>query len=241
MLLLPAGNASEWTSATGNNTWLATGPPAVLIDAGVGSSDHVASIERVLDPRPLDAVLITHGHIDHVSGVSALRRRWHELTVRGGGAGEPFSDNEELRFGGLVLRAIFTPGHSPDHYCFFDEGTGDLYCGDLARAGGTVVIPASRGGDLAHYLSSLRRIRELQPARLLPAHGPIVSHPITLIDEYLAHREARTRQVRKLLSEGITDVDSFVTLVYPGLSPSLREAARETIRAHLAFIQQQDR
>ena len=70
-----------------------------------------------------------------------------------------------------------------------------MFCGDLARIGGTVVIPASRGGDLAAYLDSLRRVRDLHPARLLPAHGPIDSTiPAAVIDEYLQHRRSATRR-----------------------------------------------
>jgi glyoxylase-like metal-dependent hydrolase (beta-lactamase superfamily II) len=212
----------------------------VLIDAGTGLASHVTAIEQALGLHPLDTVLITHGHVDHVSGVAALRRRWPDLTARGGGAGQPFHDGERIRFGALALRAVFTPGHSPDHYCFFDESTRDLFCGDLARLGGTVVIPASRGGDLVQYLASLERVRQLRPARLLPGHGPIVEDPLALLDEYIAHRHARTRQMLALMREGVTDVDALVARVYPDLSPRLRDAARETVLAHLDYIHRSD-
>jgi glyoxylase-like metal-dependent hydrolase (beta-lactamase superfamily II) len=232
VILLRAGNASEWTGPTGNNTYLVTGPPAVLIDAGVGAPEHVDAIAQALNGAPLDLLLITHAHVDHVAGVPALTARWPRLVVRGG-------PGEALRDGDAVagLRAIHTPGHSPDHFCFVDDDTRDVYCGDLARIGGTVVIPASRGGDLSEYLASLRRIRALDPPRLLPAHGPIVAHPRQLIDEYLAHRAQRDQQVKDALAAGCRTPEEIVARIYPGLSPKLLDAARETVLAHLKRLE----
>lgn len=236
MILLRAGNASEWTGPTGNNTWLYRAPPSVLIDAGVGSDEHVDALVEALAGAPLDVVLLTHGHVDHVSGLPALLARWPRLQVRGE-AGRPFADGELIAAGTTSLQAVHTPGHAPDHYCFFDRTTRDVYCGDLARTGGTVVIPAGRGGDLRAYLDSLRRIRALNPARLLPAHGPIVTEPRKLLDAYIVHRGIRTEQIRLALEDGLTSVDAIVERLYPGLSERLLDAARDTVRAHLAFMQ----
>jgi glyoxylase-like metal-dependent hydrolase (beta-lactamase superfamily II) len=208
----------------------------VLIDAGVGDAAHLDAIAEALDDAALDLVLITHGHVDHAAGAPALARRWPGVVVRGGGVGNPLEDGETFRAGGTSLLAVHTPGHAPDHYCFLDESTRDVYCGDLARIGGTVVIPASRGGSLREYLASLERIRALQPRRLLPAHGPVVTDPQGLIGEYLAHRAARERQIVDALKDGCTRVEDLVARIYPELSPSLRGAAEETVRAHLVKL-----
>lgn len=233
-ILIPAGNPSEWTGPTGNNTWLLTGREPALVDAGTGLAGHVDAVARALAGAALARVFVTHWHPDHVKGLPALKDRWPSLAVvEAAGAPVPAGDG--------VLEIVPTPGHAPDHLCFYDREAGDLYCGDLARRGGTIVIPASRGGDLRAYLASLRRVRDLQPARLLPGHGPIVDDPIALIDEYIAHREQREQQILKAILEGARTVPDIVRRVYPALPASLSDAAAESVRAHLVKLRDEGR
>jgi endoribonuclease LACTB2 len=233
-MLIPAGNPSEWTGPSGNNTWLLLGREPALIDAGVGNPEHVEAVTRALSGAPLVRVLITHWHPDHVKGLPALRDRWKGLVVVDA-AGEP------VPAGDGALEIIPTPGHSPDHLCFFDRQAGDLYCGDLARNGGTIVIPAKKGGDLRAYLASLTLVRELGPRRLLPGHGPIVNDPAALIDEYIAHRQQREQQILQAILDGARTVDDIVRRVYPALPTSLSSAAADSVRAHLAKLRDEGR
>jgi glyoxylase-like metal-dependent hydrolase (beta-lactamase superfamily II) len=231
-ILLPAHNASTWTGPTGNNTYLLRGRVSTLVDAGVGNADHLEAIAAALEGRSLAQVLVTHGHSDHVNGVPAIVARWPGVRVRQFGIGEnPIRDDEPIEAGDGILVALHTPGHSPDH-CSFVEGE-DIYCGDLIRAGGTIVIPASRGGDLSQYLASLRRVRELQPARLLPGHGPIIDNPGKAIDEYLRHRAVREAQIVRALADGCDSPAQIVSSMYDGLPPDLVPAASESVLAHL--------
>jgi glyoxylase-like metal-dependent hydrolase (beta-lactamase superfamily II) len=233
-LLIRAGNASEWTGPTGNNTWLITGRAPALIDAGTGQPEHVEAVAAALGDAPLVRVLITHWHPDHVSGLPALRARWRKLVVVDApGPPVPAGDG--------VLEIVPTPGHSPDHLCFYDREAGDVYCGDLARLGGTIVIPARKGGDLRAYLASLQRIRELAPRRLLPGHGPIVDDPVALIDRYIAHRAEREQQILKAMLDGARTIEEIVRRVYPALPASLSDAAADSVRAHLAKLRDDGR
>jgi glyoxylase-like metal-dependent hydrolase (beta-lactamase superfamily II) len=233
-VLIAAGNPSEWTGPSGNNTWLLPGREPAVVDAGVGNPEHIESLSHALNGAPLVRVFITHWHPDHVKGLPALRDRWKGLLVVDA-AGEP------APAGDGQLEIIPTPGHSPDHLCFFDREAGDLYCGDLARRGGTIVIPAKKGGDLRAYLASLRLVRELAPRRLLPGHGPIVDDPAALIDEYIAHRQMREQQILQAMLEGARTVDEIVRRVYPALPESLSSAAADSVRAHLAKLRDEGR
>jgi len=238
-MLLRAFNPSPWTGPTGNNTYLLDGAIPTLIDAGVGHPDHVAAIAEALGGRALAQVLITHGHPDHVSGVPALMARWPGLRVRSLDvstcSGEDLlSDGQSVHAGDTVLRVMATPGHAPDHGSFVAGD--DVYTGDLIRTGGTIVIAATRGGDLRAYLDSLRRVRALGARRLLPGHGPVIEDPDDAIDTYLAHRENRERQVLQALGRGTQTAEALALQIYRGLDPALAPAATDTILAHLVKL-----
>jgi glyoxylase-like metal-dependent hydrolase (beta-lactamase superfamily II) len=240
MLLVPAGNPSPWTGPDGNNTYLLTGRVPALVDAGVGEPGHLQSLDAALGGRALEIVLVTHSHPDHVNGIPALVERWPRVAIRNA-APDRCVDGELIAAGDAVLRAVHTPGHAPDHFCFVDEVTRDVYCGDLARLGGTIVIPASAGGNLADYLASLRRIRDMSPRRLLPGHGPIVDDPETLIAQYLSHRAERESQIVDALARGDRSIDAIVSRVYRGVAPAVVRAAGDSVLAHLIKLRDEGR
>jgi glyoxylase-like metal-dependent hydrolase (beta-lactamase superfamily II) len=240
MLTIPAGNPSPWTGPDGNNTYLLRGQRPTLVDAGVGEPSHVNAVSDALGGAALAQILVTHSHPDHVKGVPALTARWPSASVRNV-APDVCGDGESIQAGETMLRAIHTPGHAPDHFCFLDEQTQDVFCGDLARLGGTIVIPATSGGNLVQYLESLRRIRALQPRRLLPGHGPVINNPAAVIDLYLAHRAQREAQVMELVRAGFGSVDAIVARLYKQLDPAVVRAARESVLAHLIKLRDEGR
>jgi glyoxylase-like metal-dependent hydrolase (beta-lactamase superfamily II) len=136
-----------------------------------------------------------------------------------------------IEAGDGTLTAIYTPGHAIDHCCF--RGEDEVFCGDLARLGGTVVIPAGRGGDLVAYLQSLARVRDLRPRRLLPGHGPIIEDPEAVFASYVRHRAQRDSQILEALNQGASTHQEIASRVYGTLAPELTRAAADTVLAHL--------
>jgi glyoxylase-like metal-dependent hydrolase (beta-lactamase superfamily II) len=240
VLLIPAGNPSVWTGPTGNNTYLLPGSVPTLIDAGVGQARHLDAVAEALGGEPLAAILVTHGHRDHTGGIPALLERWPDARVRNFD-GDMFQHDELVRAGDISLRAVHTPGHAPDHFCLFDETTGDLYSGDMIRIGGTIVIPASSGGNLTEYLDSLRKIRALAPKRLLPGHGPIVEDPPALIDDYFTHREAREQQIIGMLETGSRSPTDIAERVYGVMAAVFARAAADGVLANLIKLEAEGR
>ena len=93
-----------------------------------------------------------------------------------------------------TLRVIATPGHTRGHVVFHDPQHDALFAGDhvlphiTPSIGLELVRPPS---PLRDYLGSLRLIRALPDAALLPAHGPATASVHERVDELLAHHEQR--------------------------------------------------
>jgi glyoxylase-like metal-dependent hydrolase (beta-lactamase superfamily II) len=230
----------------GNWTWLLKGRVTTLIDAGAGDVRYLDAVARALDGVPLAQVLVTHAHGDHSSGAPALRDRfpgvrfrkmpWPERDAKWPVDWDPIVPGELVEAGDGLLSAVHTPGHAPDHLCFWDADLRLLYCGDLAQSGTTVWIPFELRGDLADYLESLERAIRLGPARMLPAHGPVIEDPVPMLQRYIEHRLARERQIVEAMREGAATVDDITSRIYRGLSAKLLPMARQGVQSHLAKL-----
>ena len=129
-------------------------------------------------------VLETHTHADHVSGHGRLALEHgipvhvHELAQAGFGH-EPLADGTEIEVGDVVIRAIHTPGHRPEHCSFAvtDRSRGDepwlvltgdcLFVGDAGRPDLAVEVAEGAEGQF----HSLRRLTELgDGVEVYPGH-----------------------------------------------------------------------
>ena len=179
--------------------WTDGAPGCVVVDPGFYSEEEKREFFSFLQSEGLEveAVLLTHGHVDHIYGAAAVQARrdgtpvymdsrdnveleyGHELVTKLGLCPPDTSfkttevhEGDVIRAAGLAFEVISTPGHSPGSTCYLERGQGVMFTGDTLFAG-TIGRTDFRYSD---YDSEIRSIMEkliLLPAdtRIIPGHG----------------------------------------------------------------------
>ncbi|KAM4631909.1 hydroxyacylglutathione hydrolase-like protein [Discoglossus pictus] len=116
---------------------------AIAVDASVAKK--LLEIVRK-EGVNLKAILTTHHHLDHSRGNVDLIQQCPDLQIFGaddriGGLTDRVEHNQELKFGAINVRCLFTPCHTTGHMCFFmwEDGCPDapaLFSGDTLFVGG---------------------------------------------------------------------------------------------------------
>jgi len=188
-----------WRGRENNcNAYIIDGGLRVLIDPG--HRRFLGWLLRSMEsdgftPRDIDIVINTHSHPDHceadvdfvdmgrakvamhpleeeyLRGEGALLFRWMGLDP--GQITVHFHLSDELSLGGIRLKIIHTPGHTPGSICIYWPEEEVLISGDLVFEGGVgrVDLP---GGDGELLKRSIREVAKLPIKYLLPGHGEIV-------------------------------------------------------------------
>lgn len=160
-------------------------------------ADDVQRIQTVIEENrlQLEAVLLTHGHFDHILAAEQLCRQSGclmyaheaeaivacdvELNLSAQfGAGcqlkvdQLLKDNQQLELAGFSIRVIHTPGHTKGSACYYFEKEGLLFSGDTLFAGsvGRTDFPT---GSSSQLLRSVKDKLLLLPdeTKVLPGHG----------------------------------------------------------------------
>jgi glyoxylase-like metal-dependent hydrolase (beta-lactamase superfamily II) len=225
----------------GTNTWLVGEDPAVVIDPGPDDAGHILAVLE--EARSVGAVLLTHRHPDHAPGAARLAEAARAPVL----AFEPRDGARRLAEGETVsvedghLRVIHTPGHAPDHVSLLLQPEGLLFTGDTVLGRGTSVVDPPEG-DMAAYVSSLQHLRRLGARSIYPGHGPVVFDATAKLDEYLAHRGLRERQILAALAGGPRTAAEIVPDVYRDEVPDeMRPAAARSVLAHLLKLERERR
>ena len=224
----------------GTNTWIVGEAPAIVIDPGPNHAGHLHEVARTAGA--VGAIAITHDHPDHAPGALPLA----EATGAAVYAARPVEGMERIRDGDLVsagattLSVVAAPGHAPDHLTFHEARSGSLFTGDAVLGRGTSVIDPPEG-DLAAYLRTLRRLRELSPRTIYPGHGPVVLRAVAKLDEYLEHRAMREEQVLAALGDGWRSPEELVAEIYADHPPEVHELAARSVLAHLLKLELEGR
>jgi glyoxylase-like metal-dependent hydrolase (beta-lactamase superfamily II) len=210
----------------GTNTYLVGRDPAVVIDPGPDSPEHIDAVRRAAEARGgIGTVLLTHDDADHLAGVDLL------------GIQPERPDDGDVIAG---MTAIATPGHAAEHLSFVLGRV--CFCGDLILGeGSTIVGPRRLGGSLADYMRSLERLGELDLDVLYPGHGPEIHDPTAKIAEYVEHRMMRERRLVAALERGERSRPALLAEVWDDVPEQLKPAAALAMEAHLEKLDEEGR
>ncbi|HZD04886.1 MAG TPA: MBL fold metallo-hydrolase [Longimicrobiales bacterium] len=169
---------------------------AVVVDPGAEAGEMVAALER--QEARLEAILLTHAHLDHVEGVPRVREAAPQAAIVLHEADRPLYDavqqqaaafglsapelpapdrswthGDTFRFGECAFQVRHAPGHSPGHVILVAAEEGVALVGDVVFQGaiGRADLP---GGDFRTLMRSIREQVLSLPdeTRLLTGHGP---------------------------------------------------------------------
>lgn len=169
---------------------------AVVIDPGSQVDEILQALER--DSISIQAILLTHAHLDHIEGVAELKRRtdapvwlhpadrplYDRAPEQGAAFGvrmeappapdEAWAPPQTYALGACEFEVRHAPGHAPGHVILYAADAAAAFVGDVVFAGsiGRTDLP---GGDYAQLMKSIREQVLSLPdeTRIYPGHGPV--------------------------------------------------------------------
>lgn len=159
-----------------NNVWIVGDDVDVYV---IDPAHDPAAIAAAVGTRTVKAVLLTHGHDDHIRHARAFaalvdapvlmnpadQMLWEDI-YPGTAPDNTITDGETFTIAGTELLALHTPGHSPGSTCFYAASLETLFSGDTLFNGG----PGATGRSYSDFPTIVKSIKE----RLLVLPGTTV-------------------------------------------------------------------
>ncbi|NLI81447.1 MAG: MBL fold metallo-hydrolase [Deltaproteobacteria bacterium] len=188
-----------------SNIYLLDGPSMTLVDP---ANDYTAFTDlhrQGIDLSRIRKIAVTHGHRDHVMGAFELLRAYPAVAEAGGfeliaheAAPQEMKDivrqlgcrvrevtgGEVIELSGFEWEIIHTPGHTIDSICFYHAPSKTVITGDTVLPHSMAEADKSAGGEIQHYLYSLKALLKKDVENVWPGHGaPVFNFGRRVIEE----------------------------------------------------------
>lgn len=166
-----------------------------LVDVGVNGSiiDQIEMINTGVGKRPVEQVILTHGHFDHAGGLPAVKARYNPRIFAhnsANGGSEKLKDGQVLKAGDRELEVIYVPVHSQDSICLYDSAEGVLFSGDTPLR---IMTPSGTYPEV--FISVLQRLAGLKINTIYSGHDGVLPDGSALIKQSLKNIQTTLQRV----------------------------------------------
>ena len=157
-----------------------------------------------------------------------------------------FDYKSEFDFGEVKLLPVYTPGHTIDHYCFYEPYDKILFASDIDL---TSFGPwyGHRESNISQFKNSITKLKDLDINILVSSHKGIITENIDeQLEIFYQKFEERTSNIKQLIDSGIVKLDELVEKKpiygeFPYAEPLLRYWETQMIKKHLEEIKKHDK
>lgn len=176
------------------NVYLIIDEVPVLIDAGRNAEAILKNVEKYVDPKRIEFIILTHCHHDHTAGVPALKEATGAKVLIGEGEVCDLGDDvatgsylyqedpaefgvdgtleegDVINLGEWGLAVLQTPGHSPGSIALYEPKARVLFSGDTILPHGNIGRTRRSGEAVKDLVKSVERLAGLDVLVLYPGH-----------------------------------------------------------------------